>query len=37
MTEGDVLLAALPQSDGHVKLRPVICLREVPPFNDFLV
>ena len=37
MTEGDVLLAALPQSDGHLKRRPVICLRLVPPFNDFLV
>src|SRR3954469_12393156 len=35
--EGDVVLAALPQSDGNVKPRPVILLRRMPPFDDWLV
>lgn len=37
MKEGDVLLAALRQSDGAVKNRPVLFLRQVPPFGGFLV
>lgn len=38
MKEGDVVLAALPQTDGKTKLRPVLLLRRLPtPFNDFLV
>lgn len=37
MKEGDVLLAALPQVDGIVKLRPVVFLHRMPPFQDFLV
>lgn len=38
MKEGDVVLAALPQSDGKTKLRPVLLLRQLPPpYNDFLV
>ncbi len=37
MKEGDVVLAALPQSDGQTKLRPVLLLRQLPPpYNDFL-
>ena len=37
MKEGDVNLASLPQADGKWKIRPVICLREMPPFGDMLV
>ena len=37
MKEGDVLLAPLPQSDGRLKMRPVILLRMLPPFDDCLV
>ncbi len=37
MKEGDVALAPLPQSDGRVKPRPVVVLREMPPFADWLV
>jgi mRNA interferase MazF len=37
MSEGDVALAALPQADGQSKARPVILLRQMPPFADWLV
>ncbi len=37
MTESDVALARLPQADGLVKLRPVLLLRTLPPFGDWLV
>lgn len=37
MNEGDVALAPLPQADGASKSRPVILLRRMPPFGDFLV
>lgn len=37
MTEGDVALAPLPQADGRAKPRPVLLLRQMPPFNDWLV
>lgn len=37
MTEGDIALAPLPQSDGQIKNRPVVLLRRLPPFGDFLV
>lgn len=37
MKEGDILLATLPQADGTVKLRPVLFLHRMPPFQDFLV
>ena len=37
MNEGDVLLAALRQADGAIKDRPVLFLRRMPPFDDFLV
>jgi mRNA interferase MazF len=36
MTEGDVVIAKLPQDDGQLKLRPVILLRKLPSFGDFL-
>mgnify|MGYP003977433685 FL=1 len=37
MKEGDVILAAIPQSDGGQKIRPAIILRELPPYHDLLV
>ena len=37
MTEGDVALTTLPQADGRAKPRPVILLRQMPPFRDWLV
>lgn len=37
MQEGEVVLAPLPQSDGVIKPRPAILLRELPPYKDFLV
>ncbi len=37
MTEGDVALTPLPQADGRSKPRPVILLRRMPPFGDWLV
>ena len=37
MRGGDVALAPLPQADGSVKNRPVILLRQMPPFDDWLV
>ena len=37
MNEGDIALAPLPQADGQTKNRPVILLRRLPPFGDFLV
>ncbi len=37
MTEGDVVLTALPQADGLVKNRPAIVLRAMPPHGDLLV
>jgi mRNA interferase MazF len=37
MNEGDIALASLPQADGGAKLRPVLLLRAMPPFGDWLV
>jgi mRNA interferase MazF len=37
MKEGDVVIVPLPQSDGMVKNRPAVILREMPPFQDPLV
>lgn len=37
MKEGDIILAPVPQADGRVKNRPAIILRELPPYQDFLV
>lgn len=36
MTEGDIILARLPQEDGQLKTRPVVLLRELPGYGDFL-
>jgi len=35
--EGQIALTPIPQADGNVKNRPVILLRELPGFKDFLV
>lgn len=37
MKDGDVLITPLQQADGTVKDRPVVLLRRMPPFDDFLV
>jgi len=37
MKEGDVALAVMPQADQRGKHRPVIILRELPPYRDLLV
>ncbi len=37
MNEGAVALTALPQADGHRKNRPVVAIRRMPPFGDWLV
>jgi mRNA interferase MazF len=37
MIEGDVAITPLPQADGLSKPRPVILLRQMPPFGDWLV
>ena len=37
MKDGDVVIARLPQQDGTVKERPALCLRRIPPFDDWLV
>jgi len=37
MREGEIALASLPQVDGSYKLRPVLLLRQLPGYNDFLV
>ena len=37
MREGDLALASLAQADGSVKNRPVLLLRQMPPFSDWLV
>ncbi len=36
MREGDIILTPLPQSDGVIKNRPALLLRELPPFGDYL-
>ena len=37
MREGHIVLASLPQSDGNYKLRPVLLLKRLPGYGDFLV
>jgi mRNA interferase MazF len=37
MKEGEIALAAVPQADGGRKLRPIVLLRELPSYGDFLV
>ena len=37
MREGDVVLTPIPQANGLIKNRPVVCLREMLPYKDMLV
>ncbi|MEI6522909.1 MAG: type II toxin-antitoxin system PemK/MazF family toxin [Bacteroidota bacterium] len=37
MKKSDVVLAALSQQDGITKQRPILILKEMPLFGDFLV
>jgi len=37
MKEADVALTPLPQANGLIKNRPVVLLRQMPAFGDFLV
>lgn len=37
MKAGDIALAELQQSDAQRKLRPVLLLKQFPPFDDWLV
>ncbi|TVP44542.1 MAG: transcriptional regulator [Mongoliibacter sp.] len=37
MKEGEIVLTDLPQADGGYKLRPVLLLKQLPGYNDFLV
>jgi mRNA interferase MazF len=37
MKEAEIVIAVFPQSDGKLKRRPALVLREMPPFRDFLV
>ena len=37
MREGGVIVVPMLQSDGTIKSRPVVILREMPPFGDLLV
>jgi mRNA interferase MazF len=35
--EGAICLIPIPQADGKQKIRPVLLLKQFPPFNDYLV
>ena len=37
MKAGEIALAQLQQADGRMKARPVLILRQMPPFSDYLV
>lgn len=37
MIEGDIVLTSVAQADGHIKRRPALLLRVLPPFGDFLI
>ncbi len=37
MKETEIVIAVFPQSDGTLKRRPALILREMPPFRDFLI
>jgi mRNA interferase MazF len=36
MEEGSIVRIDLAQADGKIKVRPVLLLKQVPPFNDWL-
>ncbi|MCY7348907.1 MAG: type II toxin-antitoxin system PemK/MazF family toxin [Pyrinomonadaceae bacterium] len=37
MKESEIVIAVFPQSNGTLKRRPALILREMPPFRDFLI
>ena len=37
MKEADIVIAKFPQSDGRLKRRPALILREMLPFRDSLI
>ncbi|MFH1860671.1 MAG: hypothetical protein ABH870_06640, partial [bacterium] len=37
MKQGDVILTPVPQTDGRLKNRPAVILREMPSYGDLLV
>ena len=37
MKEKEIILTKITQSDGNFKLRPVLVLRKMPTYDDFLV
>lgn len=37
VSEGEIVVAQLPQADGSEKMRPVLLLRRLPGFGDYLV
>ena len=37
MKEGDIILIALPQADGRFKNRPALLLKQLTPFDDWLI
>ena len=37
MKEADIALTPIPQTNGFIKNRPVVLLRQMPGFGDFLV
>jgi mRNA interferase MazF len=37
MQEGDICLAAISQADGQRKVRPVLLIKRLPRYSDFLV
>ncbi len=37
MKAGDICRVGFPQPDGNIKGRPVVLIKEVPPFKDWMV
>ncbi len=37
MKAGDIALCSIQQANGQIKNRPVLLLKQMPPFNDWLV
>jgi mRNA interferase MazF len=37
MREGSIILTAIPQAEGKLKLRPAVVLKIMPYYNDYLV
>ncbi len=37
MKAGDIVLVALPQSDGKIKKRPALLIKQMPRFGDWLI